>query len=173
MEEKRNLPEDPVRASKIVRAVGMRLDSVPYRVIADELGVSIATITKWISKYMREYVPVEDLDALRAKEADILDRMELACVTLLKQMAQANENAAADPDFTGLRYGPDDVMKVHDRMLRIQERRTRLLGLDSATKIEATIALTAIDPEVEALVSELLGGGPLMSDPRDIDHIAG
>lgn len=170
-EPSRNLPEDPTRWAKVTRVIEMRLAAVPLRVISAETGVAIATINKWISKYTREFVPVDDLDAIRAKESDMLDRMEQAALGLMAGMNERNKMAALEYPYA-MPYGPDDMMKVTDRVLKIQDRRARLLGLDSATKVEATVKVTSVDPEVEALVAELLGGGKLISKAEDIDRIA-
>src|SRR5690606_5993712 len=51
---------------------------------------------------------------------------------------------------------PDDgpVLQAIDRILKIQERRAKLLGLDAPTKIEA-ITMDALDAEIARLSAEL------------------
>lgn len=161
-----NLPDDPKRRDRISRMVEMRLNGNSYRVIGEEFGVSAQTACKTITKHIHEYVPVEDLQALRAKEADILDKLDASAIGMLRQMHRVNEQQVEMGDR--LAYVPEDLLRVYDRILKIQERRAKLLGLDAAMKIDAQISVHRVDEEVEQLVADLLGGGQLLSTEEDM-----
>lgn len=119
------------------RAFELRQMRRPYRAIAAELGVSVSRAYEDVQSVLDALLPVEDAEALRRQEADNLDRME---AVLLEAFADKPSLALVD------------------RLLAIQGRRAKLLGLDAPDKREGTVThhVTLSAPEqVAAMRDEL------------------
>jgi AraC-like DNA-binding protein len=142
-------------AERQAEALRLRSRGLSYQKIAEELGYNDASaaskaIKTALDATIRE--PAEDvralelgrLDDLYAKVSDILDREHYAVSNgrvVRRGIAQLDEAGQPVLDEKGeprLRWvdllddGP--AMAAADRLLRIQERRARLLGLDSPVK---------------------------------------
>lgn len=109
---------------------------VPYRQIAAQLGVSLGTISgdvaALLAQWAKEQRP-EDRNRWRAVELMKLDEMEMRATNLLRMKEQ--------PDISQT-----------ERILRIMERRAKLLGLDEPTRIEGSISVPITLVEVERTV---------------------
>jgi len=94
------------------QCVELRAAGASYRDISATLGVSPSTAYKWVCRALAENRRAVDshTDDLRAQELDRLDRLQAAI------WAKAT---SANPD-----------LKAVDRVIRIMERRARMLGLD-------------------------------------------
>lgn len=101
------------------RAVELRTQGWTYQRIADECGVSVSTAYAAVVRYLEETRAVsrEHAEEIRRLELDRLDRMLAA----FGPRAEDGDAAAAD------------------RVLRIQERRAKLLGLDAPAETRSTI----------------------------------
>lgn len=117
------------------RAFELRQMRHPYRAIADELGISVGLAHKDVMAVLDALLPVEDAEALRRQEADNLDRLE---AVLLTKMAE------------------QPSLAIVDRILAIQARRAKLLGLDAPTQYEGHVEHRIAAPEhLAALRDEL------------------
>ncbi len=134
-----------------------RVEQVPYALISAELGIPEATAR---SDYHRALEQRRDeLDAQRgvlvARELTTLDAAERAAWQVLRTRhitVQHGKIVRGDDGDPVLDDAP--MLNAIDRILKIAERRARLLGLDAPvrTKIEVTDAL---DAQIEQLVAEL------------------
>lgn len=110
-----------------VKAIELRVEGkLSMRAIANELGVSPATIYKDLAAVIREECEgVADLvKTAREVEAQRLDLWTAKCMAML--------DAASDCE---------DQVKILSQLTRISERRAKLMGLDAPIKqeIDATI----------------------------------
>lgn len=105
-------------ATRRLRALDMRMAGATERQIASQLGVSHVQIHRDLVAALEKLGKQEALvaDHLRALELERLDRMQLP---MYSQAQQGNQGAV-------------------DRVLRIMERRAKLLGLDAPVKQEIT-----------------------------------
>ncbi|MEW1974154.1 helix-turn-helix domain-containing protein [Microbacterium profundi] len=97
------------RASRRAEAFALRRNGVSTAAIAQHLGVHPRTVSTWIREAIQA-IPGEDASAIRAMELERLD----AILAPQMRLALAGDGFAVD------------------RVLRIMERRARLLGLDDA-----------------------------------------
>lgn len=110
----RNVQQSVESLDRHVRALELRKAGVGYRQIAEALGYANASgAFKAVQRSLRE-VKHEAADKLLALEIERLD-----------QMLVAISQAVRSGNFGAI-----------DRALRIAERRAKLLGLDSATKVD-------------------------------------
>lgn len=152
-----------------LRAVHLRLAYWSYDKIGTELGVAPGTARKWVMDLMPDVVPTDDLELLRTRDAEALDGLTRGYHQLLIDMERVNATRvdAAEP----LLYGADDFAKVGAQLVRVQERRAKLLGLDKPVLVTHTHKIrTEFDQELESLVSELAGGGHVVTLPDEIDE---
>jgi hypothetical protein len=80
----------------------------------------------------------ESADQVRQIEVETLNDLQAAI------MPRATKAAAAD-------YCTDGQDKAMDRVVRIMERRAKLLGLDAPTRNEHTVTVTAVIAAIKAL----------------------
>lgn len=97
------------RATRRAEAFALRRNGVSTATIAQHLGVHPRTVSTWIRDAIQA-IPEEEADAIRAMELERLD----AIMAPQMRLALAGDGFAVD------------------RVLRIMERRARLLGLDDA-----------------------------------------
>ena len=107
---------EAIREARRAKVAPLLTARVPYRKIAEQLDISISTVSAdvavIIDRWAKEQRP-EDRNRWRATELMKLDEMEMA---LTKLARQGHEGAV-------------------DRVLRIMERRAKLLGLDEPDQI--------------------------------------
>lgn len=117
------------RSERRSRAVHLRREGLTLREVAAELGVSVYTAWDDTQSAVRD-IPKEEADLLRQQEADRLDALQ-----------RAVWEAAIAGDLHAV-----------DRVLKIIERRCRLLGLDAPARIE----YPATDLDLDAAVRDLV-----------------
>jgi hypothetical protein len=110
-------------AEREQQAMRLRIRGHPYRVIAAELGISIPGAFKIVKRVIeRNRKEANELsDDVRDLELERLDNL----------LAIATRKAEDDEDLQAM-----------DRVLRIAERRARLLGLDMPEKHDVQMGLT-------------------------------
>ena len=130
-----------VQATRVLdqqaRAFELRVAGHNIREIAAELGVSMATAHRRIEDEItdRQWIPPDKVQAWRELELDRLDKLHRATLAAA---------AGADRGTT---------LAAVDRMLRISERRSKLLGLDTPVevKLEANVNVHEVDGAQTAL----------------------
>jgi hypothetical protein len=124
-------------ARKDALAAELRARGMPLWEIAGKLGYSNESgASKAIARALAA-VPAEGVAELRALECERLDQLTRQLFTLLdtkypllipgRELVDQNGAPVADP-------GP--ILAVVDRLMRISQRRARLLGLDAPVKRE-------------------------------------
>jgi hypothetical protein len=106
-------------AERRVQALQLRMAGASYRAIGSRLGVSEAQAHRDVHAELTRLAEkaADAAEQVRTLELERLDAMLLA---LWPQAKQANQGAI-------------------DRVLRLMERRAKLLGIDAPTRIDATL----------------------------------
>lgn len=118
---------------QIAKAIGHKNKSSVYRLIEAEL----------------EKVPVEKIEHLRKIEVAKCDRLERRLDAFIEPPTAREPNDG---------YDPDRALEAMGRMLKVMERRAKLLGLDAPSKSEVTghLTRTITDESIENMNLEEL-----------------
>lgn len=105
-------------ADRRLQALEMRKGGGSYRAIARQLGISEAQAYRDVARGLKD---IAELQAAVSEDVRTLEieRLDALLLPMYQQARQGNQGAV-------------------DRVLRIMERRARLLGLDAPTKIAPT-----------------------------------
>jgi len=118
------------------RAVELRKEGYTYQEIADELGYkSPASSRSALLRAMERMLPIEEAEEVRAIEAARLDAMTQRLWAKFKQKGKVN-------------------LGIIDRLLRVMERRARLLGIDAPVRAAIEVDMTV--EEVDHAISQEL-----------------
>jgi hypothetical protein len=111
-------PRDAARIENEEKAIALRIGGASYKEIGQRLGLSCSAAHKMVMRVLEkdQRKTAEDRERLLQMELMRLDRMQLG---LWSQAKAGNQGAV-------------------DRVLRIQERRAKYLGLDAPNRHELT-----------------------------------
>lgn len=135
----------------------MRARGATYQVIADSLGyTSRGNAQRAVEKLIRS-VEVDGAETAIRLQLDRLDMMYDAVIKVLEAehyVVSQGRLIYLDEDSPPL---ADDspVLTAVDRLLKIEERRSRLMGLDQPVKATVTHAAADVDAAVAELAAEL------------------
>lgn len=126
-----------------------------FRRIAAELDVSVATVHADYRQALDELLPVEEVDEMRRADIDLL---ETQLQIEVHRLRAATEGPMPETEAELAILLSIDVEKVQLTILRIQERRARLAGLDRPveTTVEHRIVIAAPE-QVTSLRDDLAG----------------
>jgi len=121
------------------RALELRIAGMTYSQIGDAIGVGRATAYKYYREALGELLKenVEKMEELRQLELARLDHLQREAETVLRKShvyVSQGGKIVYDGDVKLVDDGP--TMQAIATVLRIMERRSKLLGLDQPTKIE-------------------------------------
>lgn len=149
-------------------ALEMRLKKISYRAIADELEVSVGTVTSWVKEMTVTMLPQEDIEQLRAQEVAGYDESERRMQALIEMVADIAAQRKRDDLPIG--HQLEQIAGFEDRINTVRKQRALLLGLNAPVTVKhAHTVRTEFDAEVEGLVSDLLGGGHVLTKPDEVD----
>jgi len=168
------LPADAKAMTQVERrhkAIEMRRVGIPWEKIAEECGystpaVAAADIYKVLSDRVREMG--DAVSALRSLEADKLDAMERVIINVMRKphiLAQQGR-IIIDPATGKPAEDPGPVFQCVDRLLRIAERRAKLLGIDNPVKTQVEIKAVGVDAEIAGILAGMVTGRE-EETPRD------
>lgn len=142
----RDFARDPKTAERHAQAAEMRSRGMTYQAIGDALGISKQSAHEAVQRVLAETLR-EPAEHLRTMELDKLDRAERVAHGVL----EARHPVLYQGKDTGYE---DDAPKLAaiDRLLRVAERRARLLGLDAPEKVESTV--TTISPDLAEMIAQ-------------------
>lgn len=163
-------------AERDAEACRLRVRAMSYPAIAKALGFADAShAAQAVSRALRATVEepaaevrkteIERLDGMYQAALDVLERMHVTVSQGRVVQHRVAGTGTWDPEtrtWVGAEWvdladdGP--VLQAIDRLLKIQERRARLLGLDAPVKHEVR-NVDALDAEIEQLVARLAAGG--------------
>lgn len=134
-----NRPVSATAAEREAYIVAQRAARVPFRLIAAELGVSLARVSQ-VHKRAIDRVPVEAVGAMRAQESELCDR----AISNLLEIAE-NE-----------RVSPRTRCEAWGQIRSWSESKRRLFGIDAPVRREINIISEAtIDTAIENLTREM------------------
>ena len=138
-------------AARRAQVVRMRVAGVPVSVIARELGVSESIVYNDVHRSMRARTAELDeaaaeLRALEVEKLDTMERRTWGAVHREHLHIAASGKVALHPETE--EPLPDDgaTLAAIDRLVKISERRCRMLGLDA---VRATTIAVAAVPSVD------------------------
>lgn len=143
-------------ATRDAEAARLRTRGLTYRQIAAELNMAGPGKAHEAVRRVLAETTQEAADDLRMVELERLDLMYQAALKVLEtEHLTISHGRVIYRDDNGLPLADDGpVLVAIDRMLKIQERRAKLLGLDAPTKANVTVS-DAITTEIERLAAQL------------------
>ncbi|MFD9764733.1 hypothetical protein ACFWXI_14520 [[Kitasatospora] papulosa] len=141
-------------AQRDAEAARLRARGLTYQQIADELGWTSRGDAHHAVQRALEATVKEAADEVRAIELDRLDTLYVAAMDVLeRQHVTVSNGRVVSLNEEPL---PDDgpVLAAIDRLLKIQERRSKLLGLDAPSKAAISITPDRL-AAIEAMAEEL------------------
>lgn len=107
--------------------------------IADEMDCSVFRVQKLLNKYTPKLLE-KDANHHRDIEINKLDLLEERLWEMLDEDYITVSNGQVVYFDTGEPVPDlDPIMKIIDRILKVSERRSKLLGLDKPVRVEATV----------------------------------
>lgn len=151
------------RTKQRTKAIDMRRVGITWERIATECGynsaaTAAADIYRVLSERTREMG--EAVTGLRSIEADKLDAMERVIIRIMNKphvLAQQgrivyNQDGTPVEDTAPL-------FQCVDRLIRIAERRAKLLGLDAPVKAQVEVKNTGVDNAIAEYLAGMVTGG--------------
>lgn len=143
-------------AARDAEAARLRSRGLTYRQIAEQLGMAGPGKAHEAVKRVLAETVADAAEDLRKVELERLDQMYRAALKVL----EADHYAVSHGKVVYLEDGSEPladngpVLQAIDRLLKIQERRAKLLGLDAPSKTNVTVS-DAITAEIEQLATQL------------------
>jgi len=142
-------------AERDAEAVRLRSRGLTYQQVSDALGYGDrANARRAVERAMLATIaePADEAKALELMRLDELHRAAWSVMTTWHPMVVGGRVVRDHLGRAVEDVGP--VLAAIDRLLRIAERRARLLGLDAPLRAEL-ITLDAVDAEIARLTTEL------------------
>lgn len=138
-------------AEKKAEAYRLRLRGLTLRQAAAKLGVSHQTVANW-SRAEADATVIPLANELRTQQLDRLDHMRQSALEVLERYhVVVSQGHVVELDGTPIE---DDapVLAAIDRLLKIEERRSKLMGLDAPTRAEIEARVEPKPAELMALI---------------------
>jgi len=123
--------------------------------IADEMECSVFKVQRLLNKYTPQLL---EGDATKHREIEVgkLDLLEQKLWAMIDEDYYTVSNGQVVYMETGDPVPDiDPILKIVDRILKVSERRAKLLGLDKPVKVEATVhQVDAVDRELADMIYE-------------------
>jgi hypothetical protein len=156
---------------KDFEALRLKREHLSWEQIARRMGWSQGSVAaRAVSRALSE-VPTQDIEEVRKVEIERLDELAMrAKVIMLRRhyAISANGRAAVHPETGEVLEDDGPSLQALDRLLRIQERRARLLGLDAAQKYEVR-TVDDLDARLSALAEQLAANDPVPETGVPVD----
>ncbi len=149
-----------VVAERRAKLVKLRLEGCPYQDIYAELGYSSrGAASRDFSRILEGYIAEQrtSMEVHREVELMKLDTLTAQATRVLQRthyMVTQSGRVAEDPDTGAPMLDDQPVLNAIDRLLRIGDRRAKLLGLDAPQRLEV-LTIDAIDAQIAALTEQL------------------
>lgn len=146
--------KSPVTAQRDAEAAQLRAEGKTYDQIAEALEFSDRSLARRAVERALAATVREPADELRQLELIRLDALWVEAVKVMTtEHITVNNGRVIEVDGVPLKDDAPTLSAI-DRLLKIMERRAKLVGLDSPAKVEV-MTLDALDREIEKLTAEL------------------
>lgn len=143
-------------AQNAMQAAEMRSRSMTYPQIAAELGIALSTAYDRVQRGFAQ-IPTEEAKEAKRLELAKLDRIEAHLLAVMERDHVRIDHGKVirdDLDQPMLDDGPG--VQAAGSLLRVQERRSRLMGLDAPTRSTVqVITEDLVDEEISRLEMQL------------------
>jgi hypothetical protein len=148
------------------RCLELRRAGLSYRDIARTVGLSVANVHGRVTRGL-DRTRREPADGLRELELDRLDVLQVVLTQVLRREHVTISGGKVVQDEDGRSYRDDGpVVAAAQALVRVQESRRRLLGLDAPAKVEAKIlTVDVMDARIAELESLLAASDPDWEQP--------
>jgi hypothetical protein len=167
------IPRPLNRKGRAEQVLGLRIQGHSCYAIAKMVGTSVSAVSRLIDRHVAAN-PIPNAEQLIVIELEKLDADE-AAFTQIRNNACPSFDERGQPATDADRIALDTALAAHDRVMKIRERRAKLLALDQPKKIDVTIpeSITHMDQErLAAAVAEGLRRvrrAPLADQSRDVE----
>lgn len=155
------------------RMLELRRDGRSYTEIGEAFGITRQVATRIIQRGMDRIVR-EPAELVKAMDLERLDQLQVEALAVLRRrhvVVSGGKIVRGDDDQPLVDDGP--VLAAIGKLLDIQARRARLLGLDAPNKHEV-LTLDAIDAEIRRLEGQVATADhPTQPPPREAPPPAG
>jgi DNA-binding Lrp family transcriptional regulator len=149
------------------RCTSLRASGLSYREIGRQLGISPANAHKRVTRAL-DRTRREPAAGLRELELERLDALQVALTTVLARRHVTISAGKVVLDTDGQPYLDDGpVVAAAQALVRVQESRRKLLGLDEPARADVTArihaevySVDALDRELERVTAELAEQDP-------------
>lgn len=144
-------------AERDARACEMKARGATYQQISDTLGYGSRSNAHRAVKAALAAIPVESGEELRRLQLDTLEYLAGHAARVLERqhLTITQSGRIVTDEETGERVLDDGpILAAIDRILRIQDRKAKLMGLDAPVKTEV-ITLDYLNARLEELTAEL------------------
>lgn len=137
---KQNVAKEAERMERRRQVLALKIAGASYPEIAEALDIAVSTAHNDVQRALRD-IPKDEADELRTIELSRLDRMqrELWAEAMKKEIPLVAR------------------LPLMDRILKLIDRRAKMLGLDSPTQVEVTGADIDIDKAMATLQAAMNG----------------
>ncbi len=155
-------------ATKKRRVFEMRQKLVPYRVIAEELNLSVNSVRSYYQEMRILLLPIEEVEEIRDRDIEGYNQSERtlnAAVEILAKQIEERMQSKGYADSRDLRL----LGELEGQITDIRKARALLTGANTPIRVDHNMKVrVTFDEDIEALTSELLGGGNLLSPPDKV-----
>jgi hypothetical protein len=139
-------------AARDARAAQLRVEGLTYQAIADRLGFTHRDLARRAVERVLLATVREVGDELRALELARLDRLWAAAWQVMNADHPVVSHGRVVVDEVGVPVSDwRPVLAAIDRLLRVMERRSALLGLDAPRNAPGGLSLAQIEAEIDRL----------------------
>lgn len=143
-------------AERRTRAIQLRMAGLTCQAVADQLGYGTASAASQdINRALAQRLKQEDeqVALMAALSSERLDAMTRTAWAEMRRRHTLVSNGRVMKDEDGAPLpDPDQNLRAIDRLLRIEDRRSKLFGMDAALKVEVS---DHVDSEIERLADQL------------------
>jgi hypothetical protein len=149
------------------RALELRRDGHTHAEIAEIFGVTRQIATRIINRGMDRIVQ-EPAEQKRLIDLERLDQLHLEALAVLRRTHYVVQGGKIARDDDGKPLVDDaPILQAITTIVRLMERRARLLGLDAAQKHEV-LTLDTIDQEIARLEQQVATATPPAQPPQPV-----
>ena len=159
----------PEQVAQDHRAAEMRSRSLTYQQIGDQLGMSRQAAHAAVQRAIAE-IPKEGTEEALRLELDKLDLLERQLLGIVGKKHIRTSTTGKVIEHNGevvLDDGP--VMQAISGILKVGDRRARLLGLNAPTKVSQDVTIYDVERDTAIIIEAQLRA--LRSIGRDDDHL--